>query len=653
MCAGAEGFILFSPEGRVIFRSTDRLFRRAGTLSVALLGLALAGGAARADVRGTALEVREGTLEVFVEDDFAAESSRTVYRLRQDGGDAVSLDLAGPPPEGVRTGLRVRVSGRMLDQSFSVDRLEALTGLSDVPAPASAWTTGAKKVLVILLNFQNDTSQPYTVAQAQSTMFGATGSVAKFYSENSWDQTTLSGDVAGWFTAPIAKPTTCDISAVQTQAQTAATNAGYNRASYNFEVYVFPGIGSCGWAGLAYVGWSGAWINQALSTYVVSHELGHNYGLLHAHSWNCGTSVLGSSCSRSEYGDPYDTMGGGLRHFGSYAKWSLDWLPGAGTASISGGSGTFTLSGLEASSGVRGLQLLTDAGRTYWLEFRQPIGFDAGLSGNASAMNGVLVHLSPSAVGGTDLLDMTPDGNFGAAALTVGNSYTDAAASLRFTPTVVSSGTITVNVQYGVTPPTASFTFLPAAPKAGQAVTFTNASSGQPAGYLWSFGDGTTSSLKSPAHAFASAGTYTVSLIASNAAGPSTAYTKSVTVTGGTSLAFYSLPPCRLVDTRNANGAYGGPSLSSNVPRFFSFSNRCGVPSTAVALAVNATATRPTRAGYVSFAAGTSSVSFRAGQTRAANTVIALGSNATATATAGLTAAGTVDLVLDVSGYFQ
>ena len=68
---------------------------------------------------------------------------------------------------------------------------------------------------------------------------------------------------------------------------------------------------------------------------------------------------------------------------------------------------------------------------------------------------------------------------------------------------------------------TASFTFSPASPVAGQSVQFTDASTGSPTAWSWSFGDGGTSTARNPSHAFASAGTYTVRLTASNGSGQS------------------------------------------------------------------------------------------------------------------------------------
>ena len=53
-------------------------------------------------------------------------------------------------------------------------------------------------------------------------------------------------------------------------------------------------------------------------------------------------------------------------------------------------------------------------------------------------------------------------------------------------------------------------------------VQFTNTSTGNITGYSWNFGDGNTSTLENPTHTYNSAGTYTVSLTVTNAAGNNT-----------------------------------------------------------------------------------------------------------------------------------
>ena len=95
--------------------------------------------------------------------------------------------------------------------------------------------------------------------------------------------------------------------------------------------------------------------------------------------------------------------------------------------------------------------------------------------------------------------------------------------------------THSVTVSAAPVAPTAAFSFAPTSPVAGQTVTFTDASTGSPTGWSWTFGDGGTSTAQSPTHAYATAGTYTVTHTASNAAGTSTPVTHGVTVSTASS----------------------------------------------------------------------------------------------------------------------
>ncbi|HSN57194.1 MAG TPA: PKD domain-containing protein [Candidatus Sulfomarinibacteraceae bacterium] len=77
--------------------------------------------------------------------------------------------------------------------------------------------------------------------------------------------------------------------------------------------------------------------------------------------------------------------------------------------------------------------------------------------------------------------------------------------------------------------PVASFTVSPAEPAAGDTVALTDTTTGEPTSWSWDFGDGGTSTDQSPVHAFDAAGSYQVSLTASNDQGSDTA-TATVTV---------------------------------------------------------------------------------------------------------------------------
>lgn len=122
---------------------------------------------------------------------------------------------------------------------------------------------------------------------------------------------------------------------------------------------------------------------------------------------------------------------------------------------------------------------------------------------------------------------------------------------------------------------------------------------------------------------------------------------------------FWTVEPCRLLDTRNADGPTGGPLLTSGTERTFTLTGRCGIPSSAVALAVNVTAIGATGNGnFKIYPAGdgpteTSVINFAAGQVRANNAILPIAGDGTVGVLAQVAGNGTVHLVLDVSGYFD
>jgi hypothetical protein len=123
---------------------------------------------------------------------------------------------------------------------------------------------------------------------------------------------------------------------------------------------------------------------------------------------------------------------------------------------------------------------------------------------------------------------------------------------------------------------------------------------------------------------------------------------------------FFTVPPCRLVDTRNPAGPYGGPALAGGSGRSFDLAGLCGIPPTAKAVSLNVTATAPTGSGGLTLFQGgiaqpnTSAISFSAGQTRANNAVIGVTQDGHGTlAVVANMPSGMVDLIVDVNGYFQ
>lgn len=116
---------------------------------------------------------------------------------------------------------------------------------------------------------------------------------------------------------------------------------------------------------------------------------------------------------------------------------------------------------------------------------------------------------------------------------------------------------------------------------------------------------------------------------------------------------FYTISPCRALDTRS-----GEPFLAGERRRY-ALTGTCGIPAGAQAVAVNLTAATPSSGGYFTLWPGdrpkppTSAPSFAAGQTRANFYILPLGADGTVLAeTVLVPSAGTVHLVVDVTGYF-
>lgn len=133
----------------------------------------------------------------------------------------------------------------------------------------------------------------------------------------------------------------------------------------------------------------------------------------------------------------------------------------------------------------------------------------------------------------------------------------------------------------------------------------------------------------------------------------------SCTMSLAQNMSYYTVPPCRLIDTRNPAGPTGGPALQPGTARTFTLGGACGIPATARALSVNVTITGPAAAGFLALTAadqqagGTSTINFGAGTTLTNNDVLRLSSEGTGSIAVVDGSPGGVHLILDVTGYFQ
>jgi hypothetical protein len=399
----------------------------------------------------------EGTLQVLYED--RADGSRLLYNLESDSGERYRLHFASEAPR-LLTGTRVKLTGLKLGQAIALE--SGATSVHRISTQSSeatlSSTFGPQSTVVLLVNFVDDATQPFTPATARNTVFTTT---SNFDLENSYQQTWLTGDVFGWYTIPMSS--SCDSSTMATQAQAAARANGVNLSNYSHWVYVFPGT-PCSWWGLGTVGGnpSSAWIDAGygLALMVVAHEMGHNFGLWHSHALECGTVTLGTSCSTIEYGDNFDTMGNGHgNHFNAYQKERIGWLNFGSSPPIKTvtAGGTYTIDPYETvGSGFKALKIPRGTtGDSFYVEMRRGVGFDSSMSSNANVMNGVLVHLATSsASAASNLLDITAGtASWNDPALTVGQTFTDPVSGVSITTNSVGATGASVSVALSGPPP--------------------------------------------------------------------------------------------------------------------------------------------------------------------------------------------------------
>jgi hypothetical protein len=120
-------------------------------------------------------------------------------------------------------------------------------------------------------------------------------------------------------------------------------------------------------------------------------------------------------------------------------------------------------------------------------------------------------------------------------------------------------------------------------------------------------------------------------------------------------LTFVPVTPCRVADTRNPTGPFGGPVLAAQGTRGFNIpTSACSIPGTAKAYSVNVTVVPHGSLGFLtSFPCGqplplASTLNSGDGRVKAAAAIVPAGTNGDLC----FFATGDTDLVLDINGYF-
>ena len=435
---------------------------------------------------------RTGTLVEAHGDDLAAGVEHGhAWVLRLDDGTMVDLDNAPDHTAHGLVGRKVKVSGQErpgrhvdLGQGGTLAPADGGTASGSTGGTVAALAPGAKTVAVVLLNFTDDQSQPWTVDQARQVLFTGTTSVNAYYQDASDGQVSVTGDVFGYVT--VTKDNVgCDWSQWGADARAAALAAGAPLGNYTYTVYAWPRTSLCGWAGLGYLPGTSSYIDGYLDTRVVGHELGHNFGVHHASSLSCVTSTgapaaLGGTCTASEYGDPYSIMGSSTRLHNNWHRAQLGWSMGTVTATT---TLTTTLAPADSGTGTRLVRVPRGDGTYLNLEYRQPTGLFDNFSSLSAVVGGVSVRVAPDtgSIVQSQLIDVSPTSpaSFDDPVIKPGSSFTDPMSGVTISVLSASSSGASVLVDYGVD------TQAPSAP-GGLAATTATTTSGSSATLSWS-----------------------------------------------------------------------------------------------------------------------------------------------------------------------
>jgi len=429
------------------------------------IGTLLAFLPATAIAKGNSLE---GILSIEVED--YEDHAQLKYWLKDKQGKRTEI-LLEKKPNWLKTGQKLRIHGNPQGNKFAVEEESISLLLSNETTTTSTTTTstssltnavsGNRTILVAEVNFAINPMVRFTSSEIYDLVFNQS---SQFFQENSYGAVSFSGDALEPITIDI-DTSTCNTNLLADEADKIFRQRGYEPNGYDHVMYLIPTHKSCTWGGQANVNGPRSWIS-IVDLATINHELGHNFGLKHAHKKDCGTVTTdGASCTVYTYGDKLSGMSNTstAKHFNGFHKEQLGWLPGR-TATLTS-SGVVALSALEVEDTFAPKVLKIHKGVDtngnniwYYIEYRQAQGFNSSLeTWDPVYLTGVRLREGiDNQHDSSNLLDPTPNSasssndDWDDITIAPGQTYQDSINNLAISVISSDSSQVLVDVHYGI-----------------------------------------------------------------------------------------------------------------------------------------------------------------------------------------------------------
>jgi hypothetical protein len=310
-------------------------------------------------------------------------------------------------------------------------------GAGSFPSIPAGWSTGSKRLIAMPIRFPEQASNPF----GSTNINGAVAESCSRFNNWSYGRVNFTYTLTGILTLPRSMSSYASSGgedAMMSDAINIANGQGYNASGADFRTVYFTGsFGN--YCGLGQIVGRHSWV-KCIDAPVTTHEVGHNLGLPHANSWTPSTSNPFGAGSHCEYCGTYNTMGQGGAAYDTMMRFYLRWLTYNEAVDVSA-PGTYRIYDPEVTSLTGGrkhtIRIAKQGGQYYFAEFRpRATALSGGGSVDGNVQNGIRILRTD----GSEQMDITPGSGGGMwdAALTVGQSLTDAAAGISFS--VVAKG---------------------------------------------------------------------------------------------------------------------------------------------------------------------------------------------------------------------